>query len=175
VIGLPAPSVNDKELYAFHLLDKLLTEGKLSRLFRRLVEKEQLASVVTSEICETRDPFLFFIRVDVRKQSSLAAVESAVLEELTTLTQDIPTPEEFDRAKKQCTTHYLNDLETTSDQAFSIGLHETLNRLDVLTEYCERIEAVTPEDVALAASRYLRSNGAIVGSMPSGLQAAIHF
>jgi zinc protease len=168
IVGLPAPSVHDKQLCAFHLLDKILTEGKLSRLFQRLIEKDRLASMVTSELCETDDPFQLLIRIDVRGSSSVEAVESALLEELKRLTQEMPTPEEVDRAKKHCTAHYLNDLETTSELAFNIGLYETLNRLDVLTEYCERIEAVSAEEVISAARKYLRLDRVIVGKMLPG-------
>lgn len=164
-LGLPSPSINDAEFYAFHLLDKLLTEGKLSRLFQRFVERERLASMVTSEIGETLDPFLLLVRVDVREQSNLGALESVFVEELNKLAEDIPTSEELERAKRQCTLQYLNDLETCADQAFNIGLYETLNRLDVLTEYCERIEAVTSEELVAAAQRYLRPDQLIVASM----------
>lgn len=165
IVGLPAPSIKDEEFYAFHLLDKLLTEGKLSRLFQRLIEKDKLASMVTSEICETLDPFLLFIRVDAKKQSSLGAVESAVLEELSRLVHESPTSEELARAKKQCVTHYLNDLETTSDQAFNIGLYETLNRLEILTHYAERIESVTSADLASAASLFLNPDRGVTAFM----------
>lgn len=165
IIGLPAPSVDDQNLYAFHILDKLLTEGKLSRLYQRLIEKEELVSLVTTEICETVDPFLLLIRADVKRQSSLKAVESAILEELIQLIRDPLTSDELARAKKQCTTHYLNDFETPSDQAFNIGLFETLERPDVLTAYCERIERVTPEEVTLAARSFLDPDKTILGSM----------
>lgn len=165
IVGLPAPSVHDPQLFAFHLLDKILTEGKLSRLFHRLIEKDRLASMVTSEICETNDPFLLLIRVEVNASSSVQAVETALFEELDKLTRETPTPEELERAKKKCAAHYLNDLETTSDLAFSIGLYETLNRLDVLTDYCERIEAVAPEEITAAAKSCLDPNRAIVGKM----------
>ncbi len=165
LLGLSAPAVNDRHLCAFHILDKLLTEGKLSRLFHRLIEKDRLASRVTSEISETRDPFLLLVRVDLRKQTELGAVEAALREELFRLTQEVPVPEEVNRAKKQCILSYLSDLETTSDQAFNIGLYETLNRLDLLTDYCQQIEAVSPEDVTAAACRFLRVDEAIVASM----------
>jgi zinc protease len=165
ILGVPAPSIHDQDLYAFHLLDKLLTEGKQSRLFQRLIEKERLASMVTSEICETRDPFLLFVRVDAKRQSSLAAVETALLEELSELTEVLPSIDELERAKRQSITQYLYDLETTSDQAFSIGLYETLDSLDALLNYCERIEAVTPEEITSAAQRFFDLDGFVIGSM----------
>jgi zinc protease len=165
IFGLPAPSVHDNQLFAFHLLDKLLTEGKLSRLFQRLIEKERLASMVTSEISENMDPFLLMIRVDVREQSGVEKTQSALLEELTRMAQNGPTSEELSRAKRQCTAHHLNDLETTSEQAFNIGLYETLNQLDILTEYCNRIEEVRLEEISEAANRFLDPEKVIVSRM----------
>jgi predicted Zn-dependent peptidase len=154
IAGIPSPSIDDEDLFAFHLIDKLLTEGKLSRLFQRLIENERLTSMVTSEFCETQDPFLLFVRLDIREHASMASVEAAFLEELARLTQEEPATDEVQRAKKQCKTHFLNDLESTSDQAFNIGLYENLNRLDVLSKYCEHIDAVTPEEVVSTAKRY---------------------
>jgi zinc protease len=53
LFALPAPKAASFQLYPAHLLDRVLSEGKLSRLYARLVEKEKLASTVATEIEET--------------------------------------------------------------------------------------------------------------------------
>ena len=165
MVALPAPPVELEEFYAYQLLDKLLGEGKLSRLYQRLIEKDRLASMVTTEITETRDPFLLFIRANVRESTQIEAAERAVREELDKLTNDLPSPDELERAKKQCLTHFLTELEVTSDQAFAIGLFETLDQPHFLREYEERIKGLNAEQVRETAQRYFSANYATVGTM----------
>jgi zinc protease len=172
MVALPAPPVKLDDFYAYQLLDRLLGKGKLSRLHQRLVETDRLASMVTTEITETRDPFLLFIRANVRESSQIEAAERAVREELDKLTNYLPSPAELERAKKQCLTHFLNELEVTSDQAFAIGLFETLEQPDFLREYAERIQGLTAEEVRETAQRYLSPEHATVGIMNPGNREA---
>ncbi|MDA2927125.1 insulinase family protein [Acidobacteria bacterium AH-259-G07] len=162
-IAFPAPSVRQKEHYALHILDKILSEGKLSRLYRRLIEGERVASLVTTEFFETYDPYLFFIRVALHQGMDLGRVEALIFDEIARLGQTMVSERELRRAKNQCLTQLLSSFETTLDQAIQLGLMETHERYQYWSDYAQQINQLTAEEIRGVAEEYWTPEQATVG------------
>ena len=168
LLALPAPSVLETDHYAFQVLEKILAEGKLSRLHRRLVEDRRLATTVSTELNDTRDPYLFFVRLDLKKQSDLEQAEAVLFEEAERLATTPPTIEELRRAKNQCQMQVLGDFETTLDQALQLGSMEVLCSYEYWDDYGRRIDQLTAEEVSAVAGRYCSFSRATVGTLVDG-------
>lgn len=168
LIALPAPSARHPDHYGLHLLDKIVGEGKLSRLYRRLVEEEEVASSVTSEFAETLDPYLFFIRAELLEGQDPARVEPMIFEEVARLAKEPAAEAELQRVKNQCVTQLLAGFETTLDQAMQLGLMETLDRYEYWHDYPERINRLTSEDLQAFAAKYWTPEQATVGILTDG-------
>ncbi|UCF37874.1 MAG: insulinase family protein [Acidobacteriota bacterium] len=162
LVAVPAPSSTEADFAEMNVIDRALSEGKLSRLHLRLVEQEHWASFVTTEIEDTREPYLLFIRAELREGVDPGRVESAILEELEELAERPPEGDELERAKNQLIVHFLGDMETTFDQAFQFGLLETLDRWENLNAYLNRAVGVSPEELATAARTYCDRNQAVI-------------
>src|SRR4026208_1801197 len=98
-IAYHAPEIAHPDSYALQVLNLILTEGKTSRLYQRLVEREQSVTFVTAEYAESKDPTLFHIRAEARGMHTADEIESSVYEELQRIVTDGPTAQELDRAK----------------------------------------------------------------------------
>jgi zinc protease len=85
-----------------------------------------------------------------------------VFEELESLCKTAPDEPELRKAKNQCVSHFLNDLETTFDQGFQLGLWDTLFRWEGLNEYIERLEAASASQIQETAAKYCDPNQATV-------------
>jgi len=161
--AFPAPSVHDREHYSIEMIDKLLSEGKLARLYRRLVEEERVMSGVMTEFDETQDPYLFFLRGELQPDVDPIRVEKLIDAEIALLL-DGPIPEsELERARNQCLSQFLADFETPLDQAVQLGLLETLIGFEYWNSYVERIQSVTSHDIRAAADKYLRADASTKG------------
>jgi zinc protease len=161
--AFPAPSVYDDEHYAIEMIDKLLSEGKLARLYRRLVEEERVMSSVLTEFDETRDPYLFFVRGELQPDADPGHVERLLVAEIDRLLGGALPDSELQRARNQCLSQFLADFETPLDQAVQLGLLETLKSFEYWNSYVERIESVTGADIRAAADKYLRPHGSTKG------------
>lgn len=162
LVAIPAPPVGGTELAHMQLVDRMLSEGKLSRLYLRMVEDEQLASLATTELEETTDPYHLFVRLELEKGVQPDIAIRSVFEELEILCKTAPDEAELRKAKNQCISHLLNDLETTFDQGFQLGLWETLFRWEGLNEYIEDLETATTAQIQETAAKYCDSNKALV-------------
>ncbi len=93
------------------LLAAVLSDGKNSRLFKRLVYDEQVATEVRAFNQALEIGGQFIIQADARPGTDLARLERAVDEELQKLLRGGPTPLELQRAKTQYRARFLRGVE----------------------------------------------------------------
>lgn len=162
-IAYHAPEIAHPDSYALQVLNLILTEGKTSRLYQRLVEREQSVTFVSADYGESKDPTLFHIRAEARGQHTAEQVESTIYDEMRKVVGDGVRQHELDRAKHQVQAHFVLSRERALDQAMLLGQTESLNGPGYVDTYVERISAVTSNDVASVCSRYLSESNRTVG------------
>jgi zinc protease len=166
-IAFHAPQIAHADSYALQVLAVVLAEGKASRLYQRMVEREQAVTFVTAEFGESKDPTMFHIRAEARGNHSIEAIEESIYNELGRILNDGLTAHELDRAKHQIEAHFILSRERTLDQAILLGQIETLYGLDYIDTYLQRISSVTAEEVMDVCRRYLNENNRTVGRLLS--------
>ncbi len=166
-IAYHAPEIAHEDSYVLQVLAVVLAEGKASRLYQRMVEREQAVTFVTAEYGEAKDPTLFHIRAEARGSHSIQAIEESIYDELTRISAEGVTPHELDRAKHQIEAHFILSRERTLDQAILLGQIETLYGLDYIDTYLQRITAVIPDQIAGVCTRYLNEDNRTVGRLLS--------
>ena len=161
------PEIAHPDTYALQVLAVVLAEGKASRLYQRMVEREQTVTFISAEFGESKDPTLFHIRAEARGDHSIDEIESSVDDELANIVERGVSAHELDRAKHQIEAHFILSRERTLDQAILLGQIETLYGLDYIDSYIQRINAVTAADIAKMCARYLNENNRTVGQLLS--------
>ena len=162
-----APHIAEQDSYALQVLAVVLAEGKASRLYQRMVEREQTVTFVSAEYGEAKDPTLFHIRAEARGDHSIDAIEASIHDELASISSSGITMHELDRAKHQIEAHFILSRERTLDQAILLGQIETLYGLEYIDSYLRHINAVTIDDVADVCTRFLNENNRTVGRLLS--------
>src|SRR6516162_1525825 len=161
------PEIAHPDTYALQVLAVVLAEGKASRLYQRMVEREQTVTFISAEFGESKDPTLFHIRAEARGDHSIDEIESSVDDELANIVERGVSAHELDRAKHQIEPRFILSRERTLDQAILLGQIETLYGLDYIDSYLQSINAVTAADMVDVATRYLNENNRTVGQLMS--------
>lgn len=168
-IAYHVPEIAHPDTYALQVLNLILSEGKTSRLYQSLVEREQSVTFVTAEYAESKDPTLFHIRAEARGEHSPEEIEASIHRELARIAADGATKQELDRAKHQVGAHFVLSRERAVDQAMLLGQVESLYGLSYIDTYLDRISAVTSDDLSSVCSRYLSETNRTVGYLvPDG-------
>src|ERR1043166_1902226 len=94
-----------------NLVSDVLAEGKTSRLFKRLVYDEQIATDVSAYVDISEIGSRFGIMATARPDVPLAKVEKAIDEELVRFLSGGPTGEELERVKTRQIAHFIRGLE----------------------------------------------------------------
>jgi zinc protease len=166
-IAYHAPAIAQPDTYALQVLAVVLAEGKASRLYQRMVEREQSVNFVSAEFGEAKDPTLFHIRSEARGEHSIDEIEASIYGELKEVIAKGITSAELDRAKHQIEAHFILSRERTLDQAILLGQMETIGSLDYVDSYVRNIYGVTADQLSDVCNRYLNENNRTVGLLLS--------
>ncbi len=93
------------------LVSSILADGKTSRLYKRLVYDDQLATSVNAYVNGREIAGLFQIEADARPGVELAQVEKAIDEELARFLAEGPTAAEVERVKAQYAARFVKGAE----------------------------------------------------------------
>jgi zinc protease len=159
------PTRKNPDVYALHVLQYALTEGKLSRLYQRLVDRDQLAADVDSGLGIYEQAGECSIYANAREGVSLDRIEGAIWDETRRLGAEPLTAAELERAKNQFYADWIDGLDTANDLATVLGEADALGGYQYLDTLVARVQAVTAADVQRVARTYLREDRAVVGDL----------
>ena len=168
-IAYHAPAIAHPDSYALQVLNLILTEGKTSRLYQRLIEREQSVTFVSAEYSESKDPSLFHIRAEGRGNHTGDQIEAGIYEELDRIVSEGVTPPELNRAKHLVQAHFILSRERAVDQAMLLGQVESLYGLSYIDTYLNRILEVNADEVSSVCAKYFAAANRTVGHLiPDG-------
>lgn len=155
---------------ALNVLASILTEGKSSRLYKRLVYDEQVAAFASAFNDANLLSGDFWVRVRARPDVDLDRMQAAVDEEIARLAQTPPSQAELERVINGRVTRFVSALETVEGKADQLNdyLYFT-GTPDFAEQDLARYRAVTPADVQRVARQYLAGrNHVIISIVPQG-------
>ncbi|MCB9275145.1 MAG: insulinase family protein [Lewinellaceae bacterium] len=147
---------------AVDVLVELLTNEPSGRLYKALVESGK-ASSQWGYAASLREPGFAYFSADVLKDKSLADAEATMMATIDELIQNPPSSEEVERARKRLLKE--TELAFRSSDRVGLAMSEFLAQGDWRLGfiYRDRLEQVTPEQVAAAAKRYFKPSNRTVG------------
>lgn len=156
----PLFSAGDAEM---DLLSGVLSSGKSSRLYKRLVFDDELAAEVETYQDSNMLGSLFMIEVTARPGVELDAIEQAVDQEIARLVSTGITPEELERHKAAIETRMINDLQDPREVADSLNQYEFyFGEPDSFEADLNRYRNATPEAVQRWASDVLTPHARLI-------------
>jgi zinc protease len=170
LIGYNTTTVGTPDDDVLDVISSVLSTGRTSRLYKRLIETDQVAADVSTSNSTGRYPGWFGVNVDAIPGKDRAKIEAAVFEELKSLTTEPITAAELARVRRGMIASFVYRLEDVHDLCDLIARSVTYSDLTKLQTYLDRILAVTPADVQRVAKKYFDPNAAsVVWSLPPGM------
>jgi len=162
LVGYLGPSLSDPMYPAVRVLAAALGGGMAGRLFAELRDRQGLAYATQVYIAPRTGP-TFLIAYIGTAPASLATAEAGVLRELARVRSAPIDGEELARAKAYVKGTLVMDRRTNARQAWYLAFFETIGAgWDYPDRYARAIDAVTADDVARAAQRYLTRPSIVV-------------
>lgn len=157
VIGYKGPAVTDDDHVLVSLLVEVLTGGRASRLYRRLIRTEQTAADVSGFVGPHLHPSLIEFSLAAREGHSCEELLSVFDEEIERLLTHGIQADELMRARNRTELGLLGGLETADGKASSIGFYQTLLGSPAgAFARLVRLDESDPAEVLGAARRWLK-------------------
>ncbi|HYP15225.1 MAG TPA: pitrilysin family protein [Bryobacteraceae bacterium] len=164
------PSKMRKDADHLQLVSSILGGGKTSRLYKRLVYKDQIATDAGSFVDSMEIAGSFIIIATAKPGGDMAAVEKAINEEVARFVAEGPTAEELDRAKTTHLAGFLRGLERIGgfggkSDILATGLIYTGNP-EHFRVSLQNMNSATAADVKKAAADWLASGALDIAVVP---------
>ena len=157
IIGFHKPNPPHEDDAVCEIIEGILSSGRTSRLYRRLVEEEKTAVAVSASngYPGERYPNLFVLFATPRHPHTAEELEKALLEELDRLKSEAVGEEELQKIKNQIQTDFLRRLDSNSRLAFWLSYGQSLfGDWRYILERMKSYDKVTAEDVRRVARKY---------------------
>ncbi len=152
------------------LVTDVLAAGKTSRLYKRLVYDEQIATDVVAYVDLREIAGQLVIRATAKPGGDLARVERAIDEELARFIQTGPTPSELRRVKTQSRANFIRGIERIGGfggKSDVLAMNEVYaGNADHYQARRQRIATATAADLRSAAARWLSDGDFVVEVHP---------
>ncbi|HYP05066.1 MAG TPA: pitrilysin family protein [Bryobacteraceae bacterium] len=166
LVSWHVPKASHADIPALQVLSAVLSEGRSSRLYSRMVDREQLALSASAEVEQQLDPGQFLAYVRPRAGVDTAKTEKVLFEEIERVRTAEIRADELRKAKNQLLTQFYRQMKTISGRANQLGTAEIfLGSYEQMYGTPSRFEAVTAADVLRVAKQYLGPNQRTVATL----------
>ncbi len=158
MIGYHKPPPPAQDDYTLDVVEAILSRGRTSRFYRRIVEELKIAETVSAAngLPGARYPNLFGIFATPRHPHGCRELELAIDVEIEKLKQTAVPAQELQKIKNQMKADFIRELNSNSSLAGMLSYYEVLlGDYRYLTSYINVIDKITPAEIMQAAQKYL--------------------
>lgn len=171
-IGYHRPSISHEDDLIFDMIAFLLTGGRTSRLYQKLVEDSQIAIEVDSAAVYpgSKYPTLFVLAGAPLAPHTLEEVETAIYEELERLKTEPVETRELQKALNAMEASFIDSLSSNSGLAAQLTYAQGLTGdWRIIERQLETMKQITPNDIMRVAETYFtKENRTVAWLVNSG-------
>src|SRR5712671_4473499 len=166
LVAYHIPQTNSPDYYALNVLRTVLFQGESSRMYQRLVDKDQIALDVSSSVEPAFDPTIVEVAAQPKQGMDPLKCEKAMYEELEKAKNATVSDTELEKAKNIRLAEFYREMRTINGRANTIGTYEVFfGDYKKLFDAAKNYSAVTKEDVQRVAKMYFGANNRTVSTL----------
>jgi predicted Zn-dependent peptidase len=149
------PGRMNKQYHTIDLLSDILGRGNSARLHQELVKENPLFSEISAYLTGSFDPGLFVISGKLNDGVDYKKADQAIENVLNKLSADLLPEQELMKVKNKAeSTHVFGEIGIMN-KAMNLAFAELLDEANMVNTEIEKIQAVTANDIKIAAEEIL--------------------
>ena len=162
-----APAETDPDAYPLELLVNILSSGRSSRLYKRLVEKEQAALQVQAFPFLLESAGLLGVEAIGQQGVTLDQLDALIDEEVERVKKDGVTENEYQKALNQQEAEFASGFGTMNSRAKNLArYHLFFGDANLINTELDRYLAVKRDDLQRVANKYFTKEGVNILRFP---------
>ncbi|NJK56747.1 MAG: insulinase family protein [Pleurocapsa sp. SU_5_0] len=166
--GYHIPALSDPDYEVHEVIAELLSSGRTSRLYKSLVEKQQVALSAQgfSGFPGNKYPNLMLVYALTAPGTSVDRLATALRAEIERLKTEPVAPEELEQVKTQLKAGLLRTLDSNLGMANLLAEYEAkTGSWRNLFEELTKLEAVTPQDIQRVSQKTFTDSNRTIGRL----------
>jgi len=161
-VGHKTPEGLNQDIYALQVLGKILTEGKISRLYKRIVDPGLATSLFMYDF-PFKDCGMFISYVFLTPETDHNAVEEIILGEYRQIIKEGIKQKELDRAKAQIKANIAFSRDGSYAVASALNEAIAIGDWTFYSTFMDHIIKVSRKDIQRVAEKYLIEDQSTTG------------
>jgi len=149
------PHRTHPDFFVIDLLTDVLAEGPSSRLYRRLLKEQELATTIDAYVTGTHEAGLIVIEGKPRMGISLEQLEEAILIQLKILSDELVSELELEKVKNKLDSSMMFSELSIVNKAINLAFYEGIGDVELINAEEDIYAKVTTEDLKRVAKKYL--------------------
>lgn len=157
------PAQGTKDFYAVQMLSMVLSQGKSSRMNKKIVDEQQKAINASAFGLELEDPGANLCYAIANAGVEPAALEQSMEEVITDLQTNLISTKEFQKLQNQVESDFVTANASMAGIARNLANYEMYyGDANLINTELERYRKVTREDLRRVAAQYFNKNARVV-------------
>jgi len=157
------PAVGTKDFYAVDMLAKLMTSGKSSRLYKKLVDEKQLALEMMAFPMPYEDPGLTLAFGIPNMGVDAKVMEDEMDAQFKLVREELISEKEFQKLQNKIENELISSNATIEKRAENLATAYTYHKdTERVNQELEKYHAVTREDIRTVAQKYFVPKNRVV-------------
>lgn len=144
--------------YVADLISDILSSGRSSRFYQRLIKEKQLFSYIDAYISGTTDPGLFIIDTRLMEEVSLEQAHDAIWAELDQMAAELMSERELEKIKNKAESNLVFSECSALGKSMSLAYFEYLEDANLINSEVSIYQSITAEEVRSVAAGLFNKN-----------------
>lgn len=163
VLAYRTPSMKDRDAYVLDMISSILSDGKSSRLYKKLVDEQKQALQVGAFNLSQEDYGEYIIYGMPMGETALDTLTSEIDEEIQKLQTNLISQREFEKLQNTFENRFVNSNSTVAGIANSLATYHTLyGDANLINNEIDIYRNITREDIKRVANKYLNKDQRLV-------------
>ncbi|HKJ47965.1 MAG TPA: pitrilysin family protein [Christiangramia sp.] len=153
------PSMKDRDAYVLDMISSILTDGRSSRMYRKMVDEEKVAIQVLAFPRSQEDYGTYVMGALALGETPLDTLATSMDEEITKLKNELISEKEYEKLQNKFENRFVNSNSSIEGIASSLATYSVLyGDTDLINEEIEIYRDITREDIKRVANEYLNKD-----------------
>ncbi len=153
------PSMKEKDAYILDMISSILTDGRSSRMYRKMVDEEKIALQVLAFPRSQEDYGTYVMGALALGDTPLDTLAASIDEEIEKLKTELISEKEYQKLQNKFENRFVNSNSSIQGIASSLATYNMLyGDTDLINKEIEIYQAITREDIQRVAKEYLNEN-----------------
>lgn len=159
LLGYRTPAFTERDAYVLDMISSILSDGKSSRLYKKLVDDQKQALEVAAINLGQQDYGTYVILALPLGETTLDTLKQEIDEEIVKLQTELISQREYEKLQNTFENRFVNANSSIQGIAGNLATYQMLyGDTDLINEQIDIYRSITREEIREVAQKYLNPN-----------------